>query len=160
MGGRGWGQGTPAHEPPRTGEADRWTRIDAAADPTAFVRELDAISARDTVRAQKELTYRLLAVGAGDRVLDVGCGTGEDVRALARLVGPAGRAVGVDVSETVLAEARRRAEGEAGEALPVEFRPGTPPPCRSRTARSTPAGRSGCWSTCGSPSGRWRSCSA
>lgn len=34
----------------------------------------------------------------GERVLDVGCGTGWRVRVASRLVGPTGRAVGVDLS--------------------------------------------------------------
>ncbi|MGH8973795.1 MAG: methyltransferase domain-containing protein, partial [Acidimicrobiia bacterium] len=33
---------------------------------------------------------------AGQRVLDVGCGTGDDTRRLAGLVAPSGQAVGVD----------------------------------------------------------------
>jgi ubiquinone/menaquinone biosynthesis C-methylase UbiE len=51
-------------------------------------------------------------------VLDLGCGAGEDVRALAALVGPRGRVVGVDWSSIMIAEAIRR-HGTSG--LPVEF---------------------------------------
>lgn len=43
----------------------------------------------------------------GDRVLDVGCGAGLDVFVAARLVGPTGRAIGVDISADMLAFARR-----------------------------------------------------
>jgi ubiquinone/menaquinone biosynthesis C-methylase UbiE len=50
--------------------------------------------------------------------LDAGCGTGDDTRAMAALVAPGGRAVGVDEHEPILAEARRRA---VGSGLPVEF---------------------------------------
>lgn len=49
-------------------------------------------------------------------LLDVGCGTGDDVRALAELVAPGGRAIGVDVSAEMVAEARRRG-GAAAEFL-------------------------------------------
>src|SRR5690348_123015 len=61
----------------------------------------------------------LLDVHAGDDILDVGCGTGDDTRALAHLVGRSGRITGVDSSATMIAEARRRA---AGLDLPVEYR--------------------------------------
>lgn len=65
----------------------------------------------------------LLDVRAGDRVLDVGCGTGEGVRSLARLVGESGRVVGLDGSVAAVAEARRRSVG-LGPA--VEYQVGDP----------------------------------
>lgn len=43
----------------------------------------------------------------GCRVLDLGCGSGRDVYALAQLVGPHGQVVGVDMTEEQLAVARR-----------------------------------------------------
>jgi ubiquinone/menaquinone biosynthesis C-methylase UbiE len=55
-----------------------------------------------------------LELRAGDRLLDVGCGTGAAVRAAAEVVD---RAVGVDLSPRMLAEARERAAGLTG----VEF---------------------------------------
>jgi ubiquinone/menaquinone biosynthesis C-methylase UbiE len=49
-----------------------------------------------------------LELGEGDHMLDVGCGTGAAVRAAAEVVE---RAVGVDLSPRMLAEARQRAAG-------------------------------------------------
>jgi arsenite methyltransferase len=43
----------------------------------------------------------------GCRVLDLGCGSGRDVYALAQLVGPAGEVIGVDMTETQLAVAQQ-----------------------------------------------------
>jgi hypothetical protein len=60
-------------------------------------------------RAYKHHTFTLLGMQAGHHLLDVGCGTGEDVRALARLVGSNGRVVGLDIREELIAEARKRA---------------------------------------------------
>lgn len=49
---------------------------------------------------------------AGERVLDVGCGTGVVAREASRQVGPTGRVVGVDASPPMLAVARACAERE------------------------------------------------
>jgi len=54
----------------------------------------------------------------GQRVLDVGCGTGVHARAAARRVGPTGRVVGLDPNEAMLAVA-------AGSTEPVQWRRGT-----------------------------------
>jgi SAM-dependent methyltransferase len=51
-----------------------------------------------------------LAPRAREQVLDVGCGCGQTTLALGGLVGPDGRAVGVDISRPMLEIARRRAE--------------------------------------------------
>ena len=59
----------------------------------------------------------------GETVLDLGSGGGIDVLLSARRVGPTGRAIGVDMTDEMLALARRNAaEANAGN---VEFRKGT-----------------------------------
>lgn len=55
--------------------------------------------------------------GPGKIVLDIGCGGGSTTLAMARRLEPRGRAVGVDVSETLVAAARENASGEAAEFL-------------------------------------------
>ncbi len=58
------------------------------------------------------VTDRLFAharLAAGERVLDIGCGCGETTVEIARRVGASGKAVGVDVAEPLLEEARRLA---------------------------------------------------
>jgi ubiquinone/menaquinone biosynthesis C-methylase UbiE len=53
----------------------------------------------------------------GERIIDVGCGSGATTVAFARKVGPSGHALGVDVSGPMLAQARQSAPAE----LPVDF---------------------------------------
>src|SRR3954453_10076923 len=60
---------------------------------------------------------------AGERVLDLGSGGGIDVLLSARRVGPTGRAIGLDMTDEMLALAQRNA-AEAG-ATNVEFLKGT-----------------------------------
>jgi ubiquinone/menaquinone biosynthesis C-methylase UbiE len=64
-------------------------------------------------------------VTPGQRILDVACGTGVLARAAARQVGSAGKVVGLDVNEGMLAVARRHEAGVEwrqgrAEALPFE----------------------------------------
>jgi SAM-dependent methyltransferase len=52
----------------------------------------------------------------GERVLDVGCGCGGTTAELAAAVGPSGLAVGVDLSEAMVAQARQRFPGPGSTA--------------------------------------------
>ncbi len=69
----------------------------------------------------KRQTYRLLDAQSGQSILDLGCGTGDDVRALGQIVGPEGRVVGVDNSQMMIDEAISRTKDLD---LPIEFRLG------------------------------------
>ena len=64
----------------------------------------------------------LMDVRAGQTVLDIGSGPGADALAAARLVGPEGAVIGVDMTDAMLKRARQAAS-EAGLAN-VEFRRG------------------------------------
>lgn len=55
-------------------------------------------------------TVERLGLKARDSVLDIGCGTGLNLPLLVEAVGPTGRVVGLDYSEGMLREARRRVE--------------------------------------------------
>jgi SAM-dependent methyltransferase len=73
-----------------------------------------------TLAAWADLIATTAAVSPGDRVLDIGCGNGVTTRRAARAAAPEGEAVGVDLSEPMLAQARKRA-AEEGVAN-VDFR--------------------------------------
>lgn len=65
----------------------------------------------------------------GERVLDIGCGTGGTTAALARAVGAGGRVLGVDISEPLVGAARAQglanATFEIGDAAAWPFEPGS-----------------------------------
>ncbi len=93
--------------------------VNGTGAPGEYAALLDAVRAQPAVQDWKERTVAALDPVPGAVLLDVGCGTGEDVRALARRVVPGGRAIGVDSSEGLVAEARLRSAGEVVGA--VEF---------------------------------------
>jgi ubiquinone/menaquinone biosynthesis C-methylase UbiE len=82
-----------------------FSRVDESADPQSFVDYLDGVT--QATQAYKRLAFGLLEITEGDVLLDLGCGAGDDARAVARLVGPSGRVVGIDNSQAMIAEARR-----------------------------------------------------
>jgi demethylmenaquinone methyltransferase/2-methoxy-6-polyprenyl-1,4-benzoquinol methylase len=61
-------------------------------------------------RRLRAVGLQRLDVQPGERVLEVGCGTGADLPRLAQAVGPQGLALGLDLSSGMLAVARRRLE--------------------------------------------------
>ncbi len=71
---------------------------------------VDAQELLDAIyRPVESLLADLVPVGSPGAILDVGCGTGATTLAAARRLGSDGRALGVDLSEVMIAAARTRA---------------------------------------------------
>jgi ubiquinone/menaquinone biosynthesis C-methylase UbiE len=107
------------------GQESLWR--DTAATDAEQARDLAARLER-RAKAEDEIAARetylgLLGIAAGERVLDVGCGSGAVTREIARRVGSQGLAVGIDPSPALLAVARELAQ-EAGCGDRVQFREG------------------------------------
>ena len=66
--------------------------------------------------------HRMGPIGEGATVVDIGCGAGMDLLLAATSVGPAGRAIGVDMTEAMAA--RARASARRAELANVEVRIG------------------------------------
>jgi SAM-dependent methyltransferase len=94
---------TPRVDPGNLGQLRAWDGDEGrywAAHCEAFERSMAGYD---------EALFEAAAIGATDRVLDVGCGCGGTARAAARLASR-GTVVGVDLSSAMLAEAWRDAE--------------------------------------------------
>ena len=117
------GAGNPMTQ---TATVERFTRVDTSVDPKFFVRFVDMANEMASVQACKRRIEALLEPRVGQRILDLGCGTGDDARALARLGGgdcgrrqqrsDAGRgppACGGALSVTRVPPGRRAAPGSA-----------------------------------------------
>ncbi len=93
-------------------------RVDQAANPAFFTQFMDKSHTLQSASIYRQRMFDLLDVQPGATLLDVGCGAGNDVQDLAKLVGPSGRVVGIDFSSTMIQQARART---ADAHLPVEF---------------------------------------
>lgn len=85
-----------------------FTQVDCAIQPAYFVSYLDNISEMEWIKAYKNKGFECLELKSGECILDVGCGTGKDVRMLSQVVGNTGLVVGVDASQTMIDEACSR----------------------------------------------------
>ena len=99
------------------GEDRAWTRVprskeEAQATYDRLSRWYDLLAA-GSEGPHVEAGIRMLDVQEGERVLEIGFGTGRGLVALARDAGTSGRVYGLDISSGMAREARRRLE-EAG----------------------------------------------
>ncbi len=77
-----------------------------------------AVTSLGQGRALRRKTVELAGIRPGDRVLDVGCGTGDLTLAAAAQAGAAGEVAGIDASPEMVQVARRKA---SGRSLPIRF---------------------------------------
>ena len=89
-----------------------YANVDGSGDPVGAAAWMDTMAAWPSVRAYKDRTIALLR--DADRLVDIGCGVGDDARALG--------AVGLDPSVTMLEVARARGGAFVrGDVLALPF---------------------------------------
>ena len=85
---------------------DPYRDIDAQPDTAQFIASLEARGRTPSQRRLRRRFLRFIPIRSGQRVLEVGCGTGVVLRDVGALVGSRGYAVGVDQSRALVAAAR------------------------------------------------------
>ena len=115
-----------------------FTEVDHTGDPDFFVRFLDQGNALPDIQRSKPIILDGLHLRPRLHVLNLGCGNGADTLDVAQRVTPSGVVTGVDVSETMIAEARRRTAGsglsvtfEVGNAIQLRLAENTFDACRT-----------------------------
>ena len=99
---------------------------------------LDDADALPSVRQYRDSMLEMCPVTKGQSILDVGCGLGHEALRLAERVGPGGMVLGIDISDSFIDEARRRATKrgssarfEIGNVSNLEFPEGKFDLCRT-----------------------------
>jgi arsenite methyltransferase len=119
---------------------------------------------------QRRRTVELLGLRQGERVLDVGAGPAMLVADMAEVVGPSGQVTGLEISQSMLAVARRRCASLAaaewitlarGNASEMPFADGSfDVATSSQVYEYVPqvdGGWRSCTACCGPAAGRWSS---
>ncbi len=111
----------------------RRTRAQARASYDRLSRWYDVFE-EPFERGPRRRALGMAAIASGETVLEVGFGTGHDLVALARAVGPSGHVLGLDLSEGMRREAERRlrsagvsgrVELQTGDAVAMPYADGT-----------------------------------
>ena len=95
---------------------EKFDHVDRSGEQAKFLAFLDRIDGIADVRERRARSYAMLGVRRGEEVLEVGCGIGTACIEMAALVGPQGSVRGIDLSEAMVAEARRRAAAAGSDA--------------------------------------------
>jgi len=82
-----------------------WQNVDKTQFADRYSSYLDVVT--QLLKASKQQSFDLLRPELGHEILDVRCGNGDDVRALARRVGPNGSVTGIDPSQELITHAPR-----------------------------------------------------
>lgn len=93
--------------------------VDRAGDFALFSSCLTLVESIPFFAECKRDSHGLLGAGPGRRILDVGCGLGDDAAAMAALAMPGGTVVGVDASRSMIDAARARHGGIEGLSFEV-----------------------------------------
>ncbi|MFG3532249.1 methyltransferase domain-containing protein [Streptomyces sp. NPDC047917] len=114
---------TPAGRELLEREAHSMARLSGRVFESAVPDELsylDRLAATDLARSYKGVMLDALNARPGETALDLGCGPGTDLGALAKAVTPSGRVIGIDSSQEMVEQAC----GRTGDLPAVEVRLG------------------------------------
>lgn len=115
----------------------KFDRIDETENPGEFIAFLDTVSRNAGIKAMKRRTFELLDARAGQKILEIGCGTGDDARQIVEMISPGGSVVAIDKSEALVSEARKRSRRKndsidfvVGDASELDLESATFDACR------------------------------
>lgn len=119
-----------------TDQISAFSHVDTAAQAGSLVDFLDRTAAAHFGDINRR-SFDLLRLRESCAVLDIGCGTGDDVRSMRREIGTRGCVTGIDLSRRMIEEAIARDQGSAfasrflvGDVRDLDFADGSFDACR------------------------------
>jgi SAM-dependent methyltransferase len=79
-----------------------FSKVDSSQDPNIFISCLQTLCALPYFQDYKEKSFQLLNLSNGSRILEIGCGLGQDAIAIARMTGERSSVVAVDSSRKMI----------------------------------------------------------
>lgn len=79
-----------------------FSKVDSSQDPRVFTSCLQTLCSLPLFQDYKKKSFQLLNPKEGSRILEVGCGLGQDAMAIARMIGKMGNVVAVDSSQKMI----------------------------------------------------------
>jgi ubiquinone/menaquinone biosynthesis C-methylase UbiE len=79
-----------------------FSKVDSSQDPSVFTSCLQTLCSLPYFQDYKKKSFQLLDPREGSRILEVGCGLGQDAMAIARMIGKKGNVVAVDSSQKMI----------------------------------------------------------
>ncbi|MCJ7443389.1 MAG: methyltransferase domain-containing protein [Methanotrichaceae archaeon] len=84
-----------------------FSKVDSAQDQSVFVSCLQTLCSLPYFQNYKKKSIQILAPRNGSRLLEIGCGLGEDALGIAQMIGEQGKVVAIDSSKKMIEIARK-----------------------------------------------------
>ena len=85
-----------------------FSNLDSSPSADFLINSMDVMMKLSCIETIKRRALKAMYLKSGDKVLEIGCGHGEDAEILGKLVGRKGSVVAVDISHRMIEEAKKR----------------------------------------------------
>lgn len=90
-----------------------FSKVDSSQDPDVFISCLQTLSSLPYFQGYKRKSFQLLNLRKDARILEVGCGLGQDAMAIAQMIEDHGNVVAIDSSRRMIETASKNAKADS-----------------------------------------------
>jgi len=84
-----------------------FSKVDGSQDPSIFISCLQTLCSLPYFENYKKKSFELLNLRNSSRILEIGCGMGQDAIAIARMIGEGGNVIAIDSSRKMIESASK-----------------------------------------------------